>query len=224
MVACDELAKVGPDRLARKHVRQAIGSRRNRITGLLLQKSMNDHEFPPFVSRLAQGLHGRVVEHGLALGRPLPVAPIIVNDLDVVGPFTNARIHKALSLLWSRDGWERWPTHLRGMAAGPRGTHACGSHVSKIRGVFCFHLLDHFEPVAAAEHIELGSNAEDQRWCCSGRRRAWRSWVRAGSSRFLLDLLDTSLRSHSLWQLLESSSCLTNLGCGLALTAWRGAR
>jgi hypothetical protein len=82
-------------------VRQAIGSRRNRITGLLLRKSMNDRKLAPFVGRLDQGLHGRVVEHGHALRGPVPVAPIIVNDFYIVGPFANARIHKALSLLWS---------------------------------------------------------------------------------------------------------------------------
>src|SRR5579864_3553928 len=156
MMTRRKLAKIWTRRLAFENVRQSICSGLNGISGLWLGKNVHDHQFAALVGRFNHRAHGSVVEHRDRLMRPWPRAPIVVNDLYIVGAFRDAGVYKRLCLFRPGERWYRATSHLCRMTAGRGCSYACGPHVGKIRPVFRLHLLDPPESVTPIEHIKLG--------------------------------------------------------------------
>ena len=78
---------------------------------------MHDRDLVAFVCRDHDSLHGCVVEHVDGLVFPRPGAAIVVDDLDIVRAFGNARVHERLRFYSPADGRNWRPAHLCRMTA-----------------------------------------------------------------------------------------------------------
>src|SRR6267154_4172141 len=141
MMIRGKLAEVRTHGVTRKHMSQSISPRRDRIARLTLRKNMNYCQLPAPMRRIYQRPEGFIVQHRNALVCPVPSAPVIMDDLDVVRSFCDASVYESLCLLRSGNRGDRWASHLRRMPTWDGCTDARGSHIRNIRAIFRFHFL-----------------------------------------------------------------------------------
>ena len=86
-----------------------------------------------------------------------------MNDLDVIGPFSNAGVYETLCLVGCGDGGDWSATHFGGMPARDGGTGPRRPHIREVRAIFRLQLLDQLKAFPTIEHVELGCDAQYKR-------------------------------------------------------------
>ena len=147
-------------RLVGKHVDQRVCVGLDR--GSRVRESGNVHHGEP--ASLVRRRNQRR-QRGLAQGGELETvsAAVVVDDLDVVGAFRDPRVHERLGLLGAGDGGDL-ETVFGAVPAGRCGQRARRAQVGPVEQLAGrLVLLDLRGLGLGGEHVELGSDPEDQR-------------------------------------------------------------
>ena len=159
VVGRDELSELGVGLAIDEEVHEPVRSGVDRITRAGAVADVHDRELPALVRRGDHRAHRLLAERG---ERHAIRVAVVVDELDVVRPFGDPRVHERLGGIGFGDGRNRHA--VLGAVAFRDGDQRAGrEQVGAIGGLACCLLRARSAGRGrVGEHVELGGDAEDE--------------------------------------------------------------